>query len=66
MFVYGAGSIEGSGAQNAINSIKDLIRYFNGEELGVVHGTAGRISDTSKNEKLMAGVRNLAEKIVSI
>ena len=63
IFVYGAGSIEGAGVQNAINSIEHLIRYFNGENLGVVHGTAGRIGSAAKNQQLMIAIRDLAEKI---
>ncbi|NPD88893.1 MAG: flavodoxin family protein [Asgard group archaeon] len=63
MFVYGNSSVEGSGVQNAINSIKYLIHYFKGENLGIVHGTAENIGDAAKNVQLLADVRELAEKI---
>ena len=63
MFVYGAGSIEGSGVQNAINSIEHLIRYFSGENLGTAHGTGGSINAAVKNQKLMNGVHELAKII---
>ncbi len=65
IFVYGDSNAEGSGVQNAINSIKHLISYFKGENLGTVHGTADNIGDAAKNLQLLNGVRELAEKIKS-
>jgi len=66
IFVYGDTNVEGSGVQNAINSINHLIRYLKGNDLGIVHGTAGNIGDAAKNPQLMNGIRELAEKIKSI
>ena len=65
VFVYGDSSVEGSGVQNAINSIKHLIHYFKGENLGIAHGTADNIGDAAKNQQLVTEVRKLAEKIMS-
>ena len=60
---YGDTNVEGSGVQHAINSIKHLIRYMKGETIGIVHGTANDIGDAEKNARLVAEVRELADKI---
>jgi multimeric flavodoxin WrbA len=63
IFVYGDTNVEESGVQHAINSIKHLIRYMKGETIGIVHGTANDIGDAEKNTRLVAEVRELANKI---
>jgi multimeric flavodoxin WrbA len=63
IFVYGDTNVEESGVHHAINSIKHLIRYMKGEAIGIVHGTANDIGDAEKNTRLVAEVRELANKI---
>ncbi len=63
IFVYGDTNVEESGVQHAISSINHLIRYLKGITIGIVHGTANDIGDAEKNTKLVAEVRELANKI---
>ncbi|MGY5876526.1 MAG: flavodoxin family protein [Candidatus Thorarchaeota archaeon] len=63
IFVYGDTNVEESGVQHAIDSIEHLIRYMKGKTIGIVHGTANDIGDAEKNTRLVAEVRELANKI---
>ncbi|MHA1288587.1 MAG: flavodoxin family protein [Candidatus Thorarchaeota archaeon] len=63
IFVYGDTNVKESGVQHAINSIKHLIHYLKGGTLGIVHGTANDIGDAKNNTRLVAEVRELANKI---
>lgn len=65
IFVYGDSNAEGSGVQHAINSIKHLISYFRGENLGFVHGTGGSIGAAAKDEQLITRVKELIKKIIT-
>jgi multimeric flavodoxin WrbA len=63
ILVYGDSDVEGSGVNNAIGSIEDLIRYMKSENLGIVHGTAYKIGDAKKNKQLMSQAYDLGLKI---
>ncbi|MHA1199902.1 MAG: flavodoxin family protein [Candidatus Heimdallarchaeaceae archaeon] len=63
IFVYGASSLEGAGALNAIKSIEQTVSYYGGENLGVVHGTGGEKLTVKDNPEIMRELDELAVKI---
>ena len=65
IFVYGASNSEGSGVNNAINSISDTISYYGGVNLGVVHGTGGSSLTVKDDSKIISDLGNLVDKICS-
>ena len=66
IFVYGDSNAKESGVHSTIESIDHMIRYFRGENLGVVHGTGGNSLTVQNNSEIMKDLRELAEKICSI
>ena len=65
IFVYGDSDSEGSGVYTAIQSMDQMIRYFRGVNLGVVHGTGGDNLTVPENRKLVEDLRELANRIIS-
>ena len=63
VFVYGDTDSEKSGVYTAINSIDQMIRYFKGTSLGVIHGTGGDDCNVPNNQKLLDKLSELAKKI---
>ncbi len=66
IFIYGDSSAESSGVYTAIDSINHMIRYFGGENLGVVHGTGGDKLTISGKPDVIKELKDLAEKIISV
>ena len=62
ILVYGDSDVDRSGVNNAIGTMKDLIRYMKSENIGIVHGTAYRLGDAEKNKKLMKQAYELGLK----
>jgi len=65
IFVYGDSNSESSGVYAAIDSIEHMIRYFRGDNLGVVHGTGGDKLTVPNNIQLLEELRELAKSISS-
>jgi len=63
IFVYGDRDSEASGVFTAIESIEQVISYFKGVDLGIVHGTGGDRLTVSDNEILLEELHKLANKI---
>jgi multimeric flavodoxin WrbA len=63
IFVYGDTDSEKSGVYTAINSIDQMIKYFKGTNLGVIHGTGGDNRTAPNNQKLLDDLEELANKI---
>jgi hypothetical protein len=63
IFVFGDDDPTGSGVQNAIGSYKDLVRYMQGTDLGIVSGTAWQIGDALNNPALRDDIQALSEKL---
>jgi multimeric flavodoxin WrbA len=63
IFVYGDRDPKESGVYTAIESLEQVIRYFKGINLGLIHGTGGDNLNVPNNKKLVKDLRELAEKI---
>jgi multimeric flavodoxin WrbA len=63
ILVYGDNDVEKSGVNNAIGTLKDLMRYMRSENIGIIHGTAYKIGDAAKNNELMKSVYELGVEI---
>ncbi len=66
IFVYGAGTAESAGANNAIKSVDQMISYFGGENLGVIHGNGGQKLTVKENSEILRELGELAQKISSV
>ncbi len=65
ILVYGANDPASSGVFNAIGSLEDSMKFMNNEIVGTVHGTAHKIGDAAKNQKLLEEVYELGKKLAS-
>jgi multimeric flavodoxin WrbA len=63
VFVYGDRDSEASGVFTAMESIEQVISYFKGVNLGIIHGTGGDRLTVSDNETLLEELQKLAFKI---
>jgi len=64
VLVYGDSNVENSGVNNALGALDDLAKYMKSEVIGIVHGTAYRLGDAEKSEKLISEIKDLGLKIV--
>ncbi|MHA1212716.1 MAG: flavodoxin family protein [Candidatus Heimdallarchaeota archaeon] len=63
IMVYGDSNAETSGVNNAIAMLEDMRRYLKSENVGIVHGTAYKLGDAAKNEKLMKEAYELGKTV---
>jgi len=64
LLTYGDVDLFASGGVNALRSLQDMCRFVKADLVGIVHGSADRPGDITKNEDLLAQAFELGKKMV--
>lgn len=63
ILTYGDTNLETSGGANALHAFEDMFRYVGCEIVGVVHGSANRAGEISKQPALLEQAKDLGRKL---
>jgi multimeric flavodoxin WrbA len=63
ILTYGDTSLETSGGINAVHTFEHMFRYIGCEIVGIVHGSANRAGEISRQPALLEQAKNLGHKL---
>jgi multimeric flavodoxin WrbA len=64
LLTYGDVDLNASGGVNALRSLQDMCRFVKADIVGIVHGSADRPGDITKNTDLLTQAFELGKKMV--